>query len=510
MKTLGSCLTLLMLLWGVVLEASSIKATVDKREILKGESVHLTITVEGEEYEKMPDIPSIAGFPVLRIERSHHSRFTSRNGRSVMILTESLGLEFQPTHDVTIPVFSLKIDGKHYATQPISIKMVEHRAQKHERFVLEVVPHKKEIHLEEPLLVDLIYRAQTGVEVMQLKLKEPEFKDFFLYPIGKEQTKLEKGYTIHQRTFWLLPKKQGSLALSSLSLKVAERNLSGVPIWHEIKSKPVTIKVKPLDQSYDLVGNYQVNTHLDQTETKPNQPVHFSIEIQGVGSLESFKDITYQIDGVTVYEDDANVSYSIVSGELFSHYIKHYVFIAQKDFEIPDIELKGFDYHQAHRYQRTVKGGRVLVDKSEVIAKAEENQTLQRSPLKTDDLNNYIGTSKELLIHRGGCSKTVQLWASLWWLWLLMAFIFGILLTLLAPFVPSIWRQLKVKLYPKVSDEPLFEEGLKVLYPYMSSNKEVEEMVRTLYAHRENRVIKVDKAKLKRMLNYFKNQERLL
>jgi len=116
-KTLGSRIRKLFFIvliigqWSL-LQAGSVTATVDESEIVEGDSVLLTLTVVGEQSDKLPDISEINGIPVESSSRNFGSSFTSINGQNKMEHTQSLTLEFKPDGNMTIPSFQVKVDGK--------------------------------------------------------------------------------------------------------------------------------------------------------------------------------------------------------------------------------------------------------------------------------------------------------------------------------------------------------------------------------------------------------------
>jgi hypothetical protein len=89
---------------------------------------------------------------------------------------------------------------------------------------------------------------------------------------------------------------------------------------------------------------------------------------------------------------------------------------------------------------------------------------------------------------------------------LLLAFVLGSLMTLMGRYYLPWIKRLQQKFRDSVSDDGMFEESLKILYPHMGEHPEVEEMVRKLYVYREKKFIQIDKVLLKRMVEYYKEK----
>ena len=502
-RSLGS-VGIWLLLWSGWLLGGSLHVSVDKREVLAGESVLLTITIVGEEYERMPDIPSIGGVQVRSSRRSHSSNFLYRDGKSIMELTESLMLELKPTKDMQVPPFQMEVDGKMLSSDPIDIKIVSSKAQQPAPFRVDLQLDKEKIVEGEPLIAKLYYREEQGVDVIRVAYQAPAFPDFFVQQIGKEKRYRAKGYRVHELTYLLLAKRSGTLKLPAVEVKVAQRAtqeafggaISGVPQWHSIHSQAKSITVKPLTDHYDLVGHYALEVTLDRVESQPNTPVNLTLSLEGEGSLEDFEGVTFEIEGVSVYGDEANITTEIKGGKLHSHYTQHYALVGDHDFEIPAVELRAFDYTTGKAERLSSPAYKINVANSHPVEEPKvitlsSNATVMPKKVQPTHTSPPHSSSRNLY----------------WWLALLGAFCLGVVVTLLGRYYGGWLMALPLRLREKISDEALFEEGLRVLYPHMGAHPEIEAMVRDLYAHREHKVITIDKARLKRMVEYFKNKE---
>ena len=85
-----------------------------------------------------------------------------------------------------------------------------------------------------------------------------------------------------------------------------------------------------------------------------------------------------------------------------------------------------------------------------------------------------------------------------WWL-VALAFVSGMIVMLLFRYLPSVkWKRTGRSV--KVS------EALKILYPHINESKEIEEMVRKLYARQNgDKSIVIDKKELKEMVEKIRN-----
>ncbi|HIC78756.1 MAG TPA: hypothetical protein EYP02_06185, partial [Sulfurovum sp.] len=164
-----------------LLQAGSVTSTVESTEILQGESVILSITIVGQEFDTLPNIPEISGSEVLGSNRSIKSRIITVDGKATMEQTAVLMLEFRPTTNITIPAFQVSIDGEIKYTKPIEIKIVKSKPKisQEAKFLIEMNSTKESVIVGEPFVVNVYFKQKKGLNVVSIDYKEPSFKKFF-------------------------------------------------------------------------------------------------------------------------------------------------------------------------------------------------------------------------------------------------------------------------------------------------------------------------------------------
>ena len=487
LKILGS----LLFLTFNFLMAGSISATIDSQEVFEGDTVILTLAVTGKNIDYIPEIDEIAGQKILTVQRRSGSNFVQIDGVNSMEKTQTLILEFRPEHNLTIPSFSLNVDGKLESTKPITLtlkKLPIGMKRENRNFSLEVQISKNSFYLGESVLLTVYFKQRTNVEVMQIDYKPPLFKNFFSKQFGKGKTYKKGAYTLQELNYLLIAKKTGKLTLEPAHAKVAERirkqQLGGwymdVPKWIEVSSDSLIVNVKAPTEAHDIVGDYRLTQKVDHTKVKANNPVHLTLELVGEGTLDDYEGMDFKIPNVTVYADDAKIKSTLVGRELHSHYRKSFVFVADHNFTIPSKTIRAYNYKtgkikilKSNAYRIEVGGVKSVTDSSVVYTK---------NPI------HFVDNKTE--------SRLPNLLA------LFLAFILGIVVTYFFKHLPAIlpWKR-RGRTFRG-------DEALKILYPKMGESKEVEEMVRKLYAIKNgDRTIKVDKQQLKALVEKYKEKK---
>ena len=117
MRTLGKIVLFFILLaeWTY---SASLEATVSQNEVIKGNEVQLQIKATGEDIN-FPRIDTINGIPILgkSTQNSINASYVKGEYKSEKAVAKII--TFVPKNDMTIPSYTVKIDGKAYQTDPI-------------------------------------------------------------------------------------------------------------------------------------------------------------------------------------------------------------------------------------------------------------------------------------------------------------------------------------------------------------------------------------------------------
>ncbi len=503
-KTLGSILFLLYLNL-TVLYAGKITSHVASKEILKGESVLLTITIVGEEFDTLPNIPRIGGAKVLGSNRSMKTRILTVEGKVVMEQTSILILEFRPTTNLTIPAFQMMIDKELKSTKSIDISIVTSKPKREEesQFLIEMNSTKDRVMVGEPLVVNVFFKQKTDVDVVSIDYKKPPFKAFFSKRIGGEKSYKDGSYTVKKLTYLLIAKEEGNLTIAPARVKVAQRVVKGqsggwfssTPTWSSTYSSALTIKAKKSLEHFNAIGIYRIKEGVDKQKIEVNKPIHLKFKIEGEGSLEDFEGISFNISGVTIYSDDAKIESHLIKNKLFSSYSKSYVFISDHDFEIPSKEIIIYDYHTKMLKTLTTKAYNITIEGGSNSSASPTVYTKNSVDMAS---SNNIGSVEE-------CQTNIIWNVPPYMMLLLSFFVGGIIGVMLRPYL-FLLKDIKLL---KNKNKVGVDEALLLLYPHMNESAEAEKMVRLLYSRQRGEAVEIDKEKLDHLVRFYRQKENL-
>ena len=498
MKKLLRILFTLYLLPATLLLAASVEAQLANKEVVQGNMAQLKIVAHGNR-AAFPNITEIGGAKVLGRHQSSNNSISYINGKMTTDRSTSLVLTFAPQHDMTIPSYSVNIDGSMYKTQPLELKVIKSSAPQAagEPFTLKLRANKTSVLVGEPLAVTVFFSVNKNVRLSQNpNYTKPDFNGFFVKELGNEKTYMQGNYQVTELGYLLTPKSEGNFTVGPATAKVgvadtSRRDMFGRffgTVWTPIASNTLNIEVKPIPQDTDLVGSFRLDSSVDKEHVKANKPVNLTVKIEGEGNLEDFEFPAYELDGVTVYSDDAKVETQIINQQLKSSYVKKFVFISDHDFSIPAQSISVYDTKKGEvttlevpAYEIKVEGSKAAVTTPQTTPDKGVVQTNLKQVQETQESKNTPQSTQEEKVA--------------WWM-LAVAFVLGMFTMYLAKFFPTLKRK------PSPFKE---DEALKILYGHMSENKAVEAMVRKLYARKNgDKAVQIDKKELKEMVERFR------
>lgn len=495
MQTLGKVWILCMLSSAFAWSAS-VRATVNTIEVVQGNPVQLFLKAKGGSAE-FPQITMIVDVPVVGQSTSSSRNLSMVNGSVTSEQSTTKILQFIPQKDMTIPSYTVNINGKEYKTDPIDIKVVKAyaaSAQKNALFSLEMRTSKNKVILGESFMVTVDFALKNGVRLSQgVQYVKPEFPGFTAVDIEEEKVYQKGNYQVQEIRYMLTAQEEGNLTIAPARAKVgipdrSRRDIFGINFatkWHQAISNSLKIEVLAQAQESDMVGEFTVATTIDTQEVKANQPVNFTVSIEGKGNLENFEFPEYEIDAVTVYSGEAKVDVKIVDAELYSIYSKTFAFISDADFSIPSRDFSMLTIVDNTVKTLHVKGYDIKVKATQSLVSSTVNNEPKQALVQTN-IPHAVKT-KEVIVE-----KEVEVKSVAWWM-LVLAFVFGSAVTYGIPKIPK----LKAKPYKE-------SEALKILYAHMSDDPKVEDMVRKLYAKKNgDKSVQIDKKELKEMVERF-------
>ena len=367
-----------------------VESYVDKTKIGLQDQLKYTIEFSGEKAGEIatPDIPDINNFKNLGVSSSSSSSYSIVNGKMFSKIRKSFIYILQPnrTGNIIIPPITLKVKGKTFTTQPISIKVVagtteplpktsrqlsknESSAKLEDNLFVLVAVDKKNIYKGEPITVEFsLYTVYDPYDINDLSFSsEPVFNGFWneisfrAKRIGFSSATLndQRYHKMPLIRLVLIPTRTGKLEITSLEMLVDVRIQStsffdfGSTKRYSIKSKPLYINVKELPYENrpggfsGAVGKYTLSSSISDTELKVGDSFTYNLSIKGTGNLKQFEvPALPEINNLRFL--DPEISTKINNDKKSGTKSIKYLVIAQEKgvFNIPPISFSYFNPYQ--------------------------------------------------------------------------------------------------------------------------------------------------------------------
>ena len=341
MKNLGS--VIFLLLFTATLQAN-VTAVTDKSRVQKGETVTLTLSIEGDKFS-VPAIKSLCG---TELPRPEHRRKTEEV-EGAFQKTELYSFRFEARSDCTIEPILVEVDGVEHYTPLLRVSVYEDDVQRDEETVLELRSSQTDLYVGEPFELKVIFKKRDVHEEIVALFVAPEMEHVWIKKIYDVINSKDGNYSVQKRRYLLAPQQAGDLRVYPAEVKVAydenERdswgNLKTKRYWQSHYSNTLDIHVKALPEGVTAVGDFTIEMKIDTNEVAVNTPLTARIIIQGRGNFEDISLIKPAINGVNVFAEDPTLEKIADSDQ--ERWSQTLGFVSDNNFTISPITLEYFD-----------------------------------------------------------------------------------------------------------------------------------------------------------------------
>ncbi len=458
---------------------------VSKTQIVKGEEVVFSISANGKDV-KFPDISNIDDIQVQsgEVGQSSYKETKIINGKMTNknTITQTKSYVFYPDKSVTIPVMTIQVDGKEQYTKPVHIEVLNQSDMKNKiPYSVDLSVDKNEIFVTQSLKLKITLKIDERLKPQDLRLGFDELSDFWQEKEPIKNTFQSNGYNIHELTYYISPLKDGNITIkpARISIGFASKyndifsSFMGNNLEYKtIASNSLKLRVKPLPDDAQAVGDFSLNVSVDKNETDANKPINLNIQIQGKGNLNSIKGFKPDIKGVVSYEDKPNISSDTSDGVFKSKFSQKIALVSSSDFVIPAFS---FTYLDAVSKQ-------IKTIKSEQINIKINNAKILKSQIITPKMQNT--QTKQVVKEVVKTNYT----------YVLLAFILGLVLGFLA-------NKIKLNKAKKLNIFKSDKELLREILIHKGKDKKLDEIIlkleENIYKNAKN---KIDKKEIKKIL----------
>jgi len=354
----------------------SVNVTVNRRDIIEGESITLTVTTNNVKSAPELRLPEMPDFKVVSgPNQSSSTNVQFINGKMTKNSTITLSWNLIPkrTGQLTIPAMKILVGKKSYLSTLITISVSKRgssQAGKVAQFFIEAQVDNNTPYRGEQ--TTLTYTLYTKVDVTSFDDDVPSFKGFWteeLYApknlkLREERKNGVKYYAATIKKIALFPTQSGEIIIEPMSAVIGIRekqqrwndfSLFGPPSKkYTISTGELSIDVKPLPVRQNgnisaIVGNWNIKSEVSTSKIKQDEAITFKIIINGTGNLQTV-DMTeiYFPNELEVFDPEIESKENPLRDKIGGEKKFEWVLIPRfaGDIFIPKIQLNYFDPKQ--------------------------------------------------------------------------------------------------------------------------------------------------------------------
>lgn len=293
----------------------SVVATVDRSRISFGESMALTITVQGSQSGAQPSLPNVDGLNFNG--PSTQTSVSIVNGQ--MSQTMSYVYQVTPTRtgEFTIPAIEVNIGGKSYVTTPIKLVVEKGATQSDlgQSLFARVKVASQQIYLGQTAPLEIMIYSRADVPLKGLGgfgCEADGLGSKFLNNLKSDSQVINgESFSVHVLEGAISPSRAGTLNFGPCVLKaqlaVQKRGRSNSPIDDmfdqmmrrvEVREVPVTIDALPIEvlplpekgrpaDFAGAVGQWNLEVTAKPTDLAVGDPITLTIKISGAGNIDT-------------------------------------------------------------------------------------------------------------------------------------------------------------------------------------------------------------------------------
>ncbi len=291
--------------------AATFTTALDRDTVILGESVTLTLKIEGGQIGGMPRLPAIPGLQSAGGTSSGFSSSTGPDGRTQIVQTFTTQFIAQQPGDLTVPGFTIEVAGEKLTSVPLTLKVLRTDPNAppddygtNQVFLWLALP-RAETYLGEVTVPELrLYLRSEIAQIDDLQIPASNGDGYLAsQPQRTAQFRRQVGhatYNVLAMNFTLTPVKSGPINVGPFTGSVVifggpqdffGRYRQSARITFASPPQPLQVLPVPRENApanfTGAVGDYTMNVSIGPTNVATGDPITVRVQISGRGALNS-------------------------------------------------------------------------------------------------------------------------------------------------------------------------------------------------------------------------------
>jgi hypothetical protein len=297
---------ILLLSTAIAAQAATVRAVVDRNQVMVGESLSLQVAIESGDGDV--DLSGLTDFKT--VSRGSTSSFQMVNGRTSRKMIYNYTLIPLKAGELTVPAIPVTIDGKIHYTTPIRVRVSEEPPVANGQRDVYVSAAVSESSPWIGQQIVFTFQLFNAVQVAEAKFQPPEFDGFQAEELEDRKSCRTvvngREFIVTEVRFILIPVKTGTLTVEPATLQVGlvqrrrrPRPFSGMDSFfgrtemttRVLQTDPVTVTVRDLPPKppgtvfSGLVGRFEISAALDKTDLQVGDSTTLAVTVSGSGNI---------------------------------------------------------------------------------------------------------------------------------------------------------------------------------------------------------------------------------
>jgi len=245
-----------------------------------------------------------------------------------------------------------------------------------EDFSYHLTATKSSLYVKEPLLINFEVKQTNPNIVLLFNFDLKKSQNYYFQRVGQEESDKYHDISI-KYTYIIYPLKAGEININfhlikkitsddkvAYSFSGDRDNVKGlVTTDFVINVPPLTLKVTPLPQGTQIVGDFSLKYKLPKKEAKPYEPLSFKIWINGIGYPPIIDDFFVKKHLFKLFKEIPQNKKEVTKKGIKNAMIYPMALSHTKDFTLPKIQINVFNPLTKKSYLLTVPSHTMIIRK---------------------------------------------------------------------------------------------------------------------------------------------------
>lgn len=387
MRKIGKLIALLMLLMPVMVTAQddiTVTASTNERTVKRGDRFALSIEIKGSNFRNVtrPSLPGIPGVVLQSAQPSTSTNYSFVNGVASRSYTFTYTYQADRVGSVTIPTFSISVDGRDYLTNSFSITVTDRDAADAEtssELFVRMELNKTRPVVGEQILAELVLYYKPTIDITQFVVANSWRTDGYWKeslgdgsPPVAEQIELrgERYRRAVLAKHALFPNRSGELTIGeqpvTLTVRTSGRYQDPFNVFFgnqrtvDLTTDAIPLRIRSLPEPetgtpINAVGDFQITRRVSNPVVSVGEAIELITEISGTGNLALIAKPVFQLpDGFETYQPSEDLKLTPTATALAGIRTFRDVIIARRggSYTLPAVQIAVFNPDR-NRYQTT-------------------------------------------------------------------------------------------------------------------------------------------------------------